>query len=224
MKNRTLSNESDQSFTCQPWKLDHQFIEKPFGVDKSGALNPYVKDEYDVFGAYVFAIIGELLLDQLVSRFSFVAFTLHVVRVTFMLTFAPEIAATMIMNFLPIIVATIASYIFGSLWYVALGKPWRAALNWDVALPYRPSTIELLVAFVGQFIMAVAMYNLIPFFGIKNAQGGLVLAAVIWVSFLLPSVTTNVVFQRRNVALIAIDAGHWLLIVLTIGGVLGALT
>ena len=127
-------------------------------------------------------------------------------------------------NYLAIFAATLASYVLGSLWYMALGRPWRQAQGWaETGTPYRPPAIALVVAFVAQLAMAAAMAGLLAHMGGAGVRTGLISGAIIWFGFVLPSLATNVVFQRRNPLLIAIDGGHWLLVLLAIGGVLGAL-
>lgn len=125
-------------------------------------------------------------------------------------------------NFVAIFAATIASYILGSLWYLALGKPWRAALGWvETGKPYRPPVAGLVVAFIAQFAMAFALSGFLVHMGGASLRTGLISGALIWIGFVLPSLATNVTFQQRNPLLIAIDGGHWLLILLVIGAVLG---
>jgi hypothetical protein len=121
-----------------------------------------------------------------------------------------------------IIAATIASYIAGSIWYLVIGKHWRQALGWaEGAEPYRPRPVELLVAFVGQLMMAVALSLLIRHLGHASANRGILIGASVWLGFVLPTLATNVVFQRRSLALIWQDGGHWLLLLMVQGAVIG---
>ena len=112
-----------------------------------------------------------------------------------------------------IAVATLASYVAGSLWYLALGRSWRAAVGWtEDGKPYKPTPFELGVALVGQFVMAVALSNLLGALHFAHLGVDLAVATGIWLGFILPTLATNVVFQRRNLALIWQDGLHWLLI------------
>ena len=123
---------------------------------------------------------------------------------------------------LAIITATFFSYVLGSLWYLALGKQWRSAVGWvEGPVPYRPKPAELAVAFVGQLVMAGALWIAI---GRMNAAGvvqGLLTGAAIWLGFVAPTLATNVVFQRRSPSLIWQDGGHWLLLLAAQGAILG---
>ena len=121
-----------------------------------------------------------------------------------------------------IIAATIASYIVGSIWYLAIGKHWREALGWaEGPVPYRPKPAELIVAFAGQLMMAAALSLLIRHLGHASANRGILIGASVWLGFVLPTLATNVVFQRRSLALIWQDGGHWLLLLGVQGAVIG---
>ena len=121
-----------------------------------------------------------------------------------------------------IIAATLASYLLGSLWYLALGRKWRNAVGWvEGPVPYRPKPAELAVAFVGQSIMAIALWIVIGRMNATGVMQGVLTGAAIWLGFVLPTVTTNVVFQRRSPSLIWQDGGHWLLLLAAQGAMLG---
>ena len=118
--------------------------------------------------------------------------------------------------------ATIASYVLGSVWYLALGSHWRSAVGWvEGPVPYRPKPIELAVAFAGQLFMAGALWIAIGRMHTAGAVEGCLTGAAIWLGFVLPTLATNIVFQRRNLSLIWQDGGHWLLLLAVQGAVLG---
>ena len=129
----------------------------------------------------------------------------------------------MTISLIAIITATLVSYVAGSLWYLALGAPWRKALGWvETGVAYKPPVPALVVAFVGQLAMAIALGGLFSHLGFSGVRPGLILGAGLWLGLVLPTLAVNVVFQQRNPMLIAIDGGHWLLILAILGGVIGA--
>lgn len=126
------------------------------------------------------------------------------------------------LNSLAIAAAVLASYVLGSLWYLALGRSWRIAVGWtEGPVAYRPTPFELAVGLVGQIVIAVALAGLMGHFGAASVQVGAMLGGGIWLGFVLPTLATNVVFQRRSKTLLWQDGGHWLLILVTQGVVLG---
>ena len=125
-------------------------------------------------------------------------------------------------NILAVGIATLVGYVVGSLWYLALGASWRRAVGWAETIPpYQPSPVELALGFLGQLVMAFALAGLLTHMGGASLKTGVITAFEIWAGFILPTLGTNVVFQRRNRTLIWQDGMHWLLILLVQGGVLG---
>lgn len=123
---------------------------------------------------------------------------------------------------LVIIAATLASYALGSMWYLALGHQWRSAVGWvEGPVPYKPKPAELAVAFAGQLTTAGALWIAIGRMNTAGVAQGSLTGAAIWLGFVLPTLATNVVFQRRNRSLIWQDGGHWLLLLAVQGAVLG---
>ena len=130
----------------------------------------------------------------------------------------------MTINVIAILAATVASYILGSLWYVWLGKSWRSAMGWaETVPPYRPSPVELAVGFIAQLVLAIALSGIIFHMGGASLRISLLSAFGIWLGFIMPTLSTNVVFQRRNFNLIWQDGFHWLVVLLAQGGVMGLL-
>lgn len=89
---------------------------------------------------------------------------------------------------------------------------------------YRPTPFELIVGLIGQLIMAIAFSEFLAYIGGVGFRSGLIAAFGIWLGFILPSLATNVIFQRRNKTLIWQDGLHWLLILASQGLVLGLLS
>ena len=128
----------------------------------------------------------------------------------------------MAINLIAILAATFASYIIGSLWYVWLGKAWRSAVGWaETVPPYRPSPFELIVALIGQLVLAIALSGVITHMGGPSLRISLITAFGVWLGFILPTLSTNVIFQRRNLSLIWQDGFHWLVVLATQGAVFG---
>ena len=63
------------------------------------------------------------------------------------------------MNYLAIVIAAVAAWLFGAGWYMALGKPWMAALGTTpdqmAAAKKRPGAwLPFVYAFVAELLMA----------------------------------------------------------------------
>jgi hypothetical protein len=126
-----------------------------------------------------------------------------------------------------ILVAAIAGWLVGAVWYGVLGKQWMAALGWteaDCAGPDGKRHMPLgpmVLAFVAQIIIAVMLAGLIGHLGALNPANGAVSGALVWLGFVLPSIAVNNAFQKRKAMLTVIDAGHWLAVLIVSGLIIG---
>lgn len=130
-------------------------------------------------------------------------------------------------SYLAIIVAAVASYIFGAVWYMVLSKQWMAALDKTEADIKGPdgkgSAAPFIIAFVAQLVMAYVLGGLIGHLGAGQVTpwNGLVSAFFVWAGFVLTTLATNHGFQGAKRALTVIDGLHWLGVLLIQGLVIG---
>jgi hypothetical protein len=65
------------------------------------------------------------------------------------------------------------------------------------------------------------MAGLIGHFGQAGVRNGIIVAASSWVAFVATTIVVNNAFQKRPLKLTVIDSGHWLLVLLIQGIVIG---
>ena len=131
-------------------------------------------------------------------------------------------------NYVTILLAAIAGWITGAIWYGAFGKLWLAALDRtkediDRQRGMPAFYIPFILAFVANLIMAWVLAGLIKHIGPVTIRAGLISGAFCWFGFVLTTIIVNNAFAGRKYALTAIDSGHWLAVLLVIGAILGAL-
>jgi hypothetical protein len=130
-------------------------------------------------------------------------------------------------SYIAVVVAAIAGWLFGSLWYGLLGSRWQAALGKTKAelMPAgRPPLGAMLWSAVALVVMAYVLAGSIAHLGPGNVtlRNGLISGAIIWVGFLATSLVTMHRYQRAAWSLTLIDAGHWLGVLLLQGAIIGA--
>jgi hypothetical protein len=128
------------------------------------------------------------------------------------------------MNYLAIVVATIAAFAFGAAWYSALSKPWIRAARLDPSSKSAPPLAPLLVtSFICELVMAWVMAGVIGHLGAGQVTlwNGVVSGFFLWVGFLATSTAVNQRYEGYGWDLTAIDAGHWLGVAVIMGGVIG---
>ena len=124
-------------------------------------------------------------------------------------------------NYLAILVAAVAGFAFGALWYMVLAKPWMAAVGMRERAKPRP--LPFIIAFAAQFLMAWMLAGALGHLGDVSVLAGLITGALVWLGFVVTTMTVNHRFQGAPWALTLIDAGHWLGVLLVMGLVLGLL-
>ena len=130
------------------------------------------------------------------------------------------------MNYLAVIAAAVAAWLFGAVWYMALSKPWMAASGWKSEAEMlgpagKVSPVPFIISFAAELVMAYFLAGLIAHLGEVTVWRGLVTAFFVWLAFVIPTLVVNHRFSRQTWMLTAIDGGHWLGVLLVMGLVIG---
>ncbi|WP_421876981.1 DUF1761 domain-containing protein [Pacificispira sp.] len=112
-------------------------------------------------------------------------------------------------DWLGVLAAGIAGYIFGAVYYTVLGTQWMAALGTTKEeIEKRKSPAPFVIAAIGQFVLAVTLSILA---GAESGTGPmLALALLLWIGIVMTTMTINHSFQGNKPALTIIDGLHWL--------------
>ncbi|MEE9438317.1 MAG: DUF1761 domain-containing protein [Saprospiraceae bacterium] len=130
------------------------------------------------------------------------------------------------MEYLEILIAAIAAFLLGFVWYTALfGKAWQTEsgitddeARSDIGRTHGLSFLMMLILAYGiKFI--VDMHKPEEQTLTHGAFHGLMIAGM----FCLPAVTINYLYQKRSLKMYLIDAGYLLSFCAVMGGVLGLL-
>ncbi|MEM5583347.1 DUF1761 domain-containing protein [Roseibium sp. AS2] len=126
-------------------------------------------------------------------------------------------------NLIAVAAAAIGSFVFGSLWYGVLGKPWMKAAALTAAQT-RPDPITLGIAFFCQLVMAFVFAGIIYHSGSSGLRAGIISALMIWIGIVMTTQIVNHRFQGKPWSLTLIDGGHWLGVLLVQGVLIGLLS
>jgi hypothetical protein len=130
-------------------------------------------------------------------------------------------------NYVGVIVAAVVAFVFGAIWYGALGKIWMTAQGKTgpqlraSAMPIGP----MITSLVGLLIMAWVLAGLIGHLGPGQVtiRNGVISGVFAWLGFVATTIAVNHAFQGQKRALTVIDAGHWLGVLVIQGAVIGAI-
>ena len=131
-------------------------------------------------------------------------------------------------NHLAILIAAVAGWLAGAAWYMSLGKLWAAALGMTPAQmeecrkrPY--AWVPFVLVFVTNLVMAWTLAGILGHFGTLNAKDGAITGALCWFGFVLTAMLANNAFAMRSHRLTAIDTGHYLVVLVLMGAIIGAM-
>ena len=116
------------------------------------------------------------------------------------------------MSFISVIVAALASYGFGAVWYMSLAKPWMAASGVEVGEDGQPANRKdpkpYVISIVASIIVAGMMRHMFSLAGIDTVGKGLVAGLGLGLFIATPWIVTNYSFVGRPKNLILIDGGY----------------
>ena len=133
-------------------------------------------------------------------------------------------------NYLAVVIAAVAAWLAGAGWYTAFGKTWTAARGTTPdkmqQMRGQPGAyLPFIYAFAAELVMAWVLAGLIGHLGPGQVtlRNGIISGAFSWLGFVLPTMLVNNSFARRDWRLMLIDGGHWLLALVVIGAIIGAM-
>ena len=124
-------------------------------------------------------------------------------------------------NYIAILVAAVAAYLAGAIYYGWLGKTWMKAARIDPA-EAKMSLPLMVTGFVCELVMAWVMAGVIGHFGDVTISTGLISGFLLWLGFMATTLTVNQRYQGFGWNLTIIDGLHWLIVALLMGGIIGA--
>ncbi|TAJ34562.1 MAG: DUF1761 domain-containing protein [Reyranella sp.] len=128
------------------------------------------------------------------------------------------------MNYLAILVAAVAAFGFGSLYYMSLSSQWLAAIG-KKKEELSPSMAPFVISIVSLLVMAQVLAGTIAHLGggQVTVRTGIITGAFMWLGFVATTTATNYAFGGRKASLTVIDCIHWLGVLVIQGAVIGAI-
>ncbi|UJW87793.1 DUF1761 domain-containing protein [Devosia sp. SL43] len=124
-------------------------------------------------------------------------------------------------NWLAVVLATVASFAFGAAWYMGLSKQWMAALGKTPAelnVGYTPFIWSVVVEFIMAYFLALLAPALL---GEVTVLGGAIVGAHMWLGFVITTLILNHRYEGLKWSLTIIDGLHLLGVLVIQGVVIG---
>lgn len=131
-------------------------------------------------------------------------------------------------NWLAVLVAGIATFILGGVWYMALfGKAWQRLHGYSDEKVKQMQAAKPPPVFFGTMIaayllLAAVIAILMATFGITTLSGGLTFGGMLWLGPALCIGATSWIASDRHIGTYAIDLAYQLCFLLMMGAILGA--
>jgi hypothetical protein len=132
------------------------------------------------------------------------------------------------MNYLAIVIAAIAAWLAGAGWYMILGRTWMAALGttpekMTEGRQRQGTFLPFVYAFIAELLMAWILAGLLGHIGALTIRNGVISAVFCWFGFVMTTMVVNNGFAARDKRLLLIDGGHWLLVLVLMGAIIGGM-
>ena len=130
-------------------------------------------------------------------------------------------------NWIAVAIATVASMAIGAGWYSALSKRWIEACGFTEeqikSVEANDTPIIYVIAAICHLVMAVILSGVIFHAGGAEVTmgDGILTALLIWLGFVLTTMTVNHRFQFKPWSLTVIDSGHYLAVLVAQGLIIG---
>lgn len=136
-------------------------------------------------------------------------------------------------NWIAVIVAAVAHFIIGFLWYsVFFMKPWMKEMGLEKLTPkqrkegMKEMPKSMAINFVTLLITAWVLNYVIVFAGafykVTGVQAGVQSAVWIWLGFFATTLVNTVIWEKKSWKLYGINVSHHLAGLLAMGAILGA--
>lgn len=129
------------------------------------------------------------------------------------------------LNYLAILLAALAAFGWGAIYYMTLSKQWLAAVGLSKEQMQSRSAAPFVISFIALIVMSWVLAGTVGHLGpgqvtIKN---GIISGLFLWLGFIATTVFVNNAYPGRKYSLSVIDSIHWLGVVVIEGAVIGAM-
>ena len=128
-------------------------------------------------------------------------------------------------NYLAVIIAALAAFGLGMIWYMVLAKPWVRATGKSEAELRKPGparSLPFIIIGLALIVMAWMLAGLMGHIGNITVRGGMITGAFVWTGFVITTMGVNHAFGAQKPMLTLIDGGYWLAVLVVMGAVIGA--
>ena len=125
------------------------------------------------------------------------------------------------MNWLAVVVATLAFFAVGAIWYTAVfGKIWQreVGLSDEQLTGGRNMMLIMGTCFALEFIVCLTVGHMFDFLA-PSDRAKMMIAVGLALGVMAPAIGINYLYQRKSLKLFLVDAGHFIVGMAAVGAV-----
>jgi hypothetical protein len=130
------------------------------------------------------------------------------------------------MNYLAILVAALAAFGWGAIYYTTLSNQWLVAVGMTKQqMQTNRTAVPFIISFVALLVMAWVLAGTLGHLGSGQVtlKNGIISALFLWLGFVVTTIFVNNAYPGRKYTLSVIDSIHWLGVLVIQGAIIGAL-
>ena len=129
---------------------------------------------------------------------------------------------TFAINWIGVIAGVVVSWIAGAVYYMVLSEQWLAAIGKTRDQINGRDPSPYIIGFLCQIVMAVVLSAIMPgLFGTRSLSNGLMAGGLMWLGFVITSMTLNHRYGQAPWSRTVIDGGYLLIALLIQGAIIG---
>jgi len=133
-------------------------------------------------------------------------------------------------NHLAVGIAAVVAWLVSAGWYMSLGRIYQAALGktpeeCKAEMKKPGAFLPFIYAFIGNLVIAWMLAGVLGHLGPGEVtfKNGFITGAFLWFGFILTTMVVNFCFSGRDKRLLLIDLGNWLIVLVVMGAIIGAI-
>ena len=129
------------------------------------------------------------------------------------------------MNFLLIsLICAVAAFVIGMIWYApfVFGKAWAKLTGVDLNKK-DGCAMKMLTSFLANFALAVTLYSVALWSDAYGVDTGMVMGLLLSLGVVMMAMMSSYVWEGRSPKLFMIDAGHQVVVVITMSMIITSL-
>jgi hypothetical protein len=128
-------------------------------------------------------------------------------------------------NYLAIVIAAIACFLFEAGWYTFFMQGWLEGIGrtreWLMSAAGFNPALQYGTALVSAAVIAATISCITQLTGPQTALRGIRVAALLWFGVVLTTISTEYVFEVRTLQILGINTGFWLFGMMVMGAIVG---